>query len=356
MERRVISHSNKPKSKTRPVVIQWKNTRMVASHSLRAVSREITNISESLDYVSVNFIGTMSSGKSSTMDTLAHLIHKESKVPFLVKKFGKEELLNLQETMASLKPSNYILIFDDIAFMNASASKKQIDQIQSVMSTIRHLDGGKDVRIILFKGFQYLRSIPPFVRESQATIISSIDDNNIEAYTELLGKRSLPNLMLLKKMRIESTINGAKSTFTFPLGKRKQFKYLARQPFLPYVFSNGISTRIIVAPLRDWVDKVCNTCAPMPKSDPNADFNFNEFITDFESKFGGAANAKAIVKLQLMKQGINAYSKRVVQGCKYIDLYLENRLISLEQLANHFDLEATNAHLYSTRKPRLTDV
>ena len=73
--------------------------------------------------------------------------------------------------------------------------KKQIDQIQSVMSTIRHLDGGKDVRIILFKGFQYLRSIPPFVRESQATIISSIDDNNIEAYTELLGKRSLPNLL-----------------------------------------------------------------------------------------------------------------------------------------------------------------
>ena len=150
MERRVISHSNKPKTKTRPVVIQWQNTRMVASHSLRAVSREITNISESLDYVSVNFIGTMSSGKSSTMDTLAHLIHKESKAPFLVKKFGKEELLNLQETMASLKPSNYILIFDDIAFMNASASKKQIDQIQSVMSTIRHLDGGKDVRIILF--------------------------------------------------------------------------------------------------------------------------------------------------------------------------------------------------------------
>ena len=110
MERRVISHSNKPKTKTKPVVIQWKNTRMVASHSLRAVSREITNISESLDYVSVNFIGTMSSGKSSTMDTLAHLIHKESDVPFLVKRFGKEELLNLQETMASLKPSNYILI------------------------------------------------------------------------------------------------------------------------------------------------------------------------------------------------------------------------------------------------------
>ena len=57
-----------------------------------------------------------------------------------------------------------------------------------------------------------------------------------------------------------------------------------------------------------------------------------------------------------MKQGINAYSKRVVQGCKYIDLYLENRLINLEQLANHFGLEATNAHLYSTRKPRLSDI
>ena len=162
--------------------------------------------------------------------------------------------------------------------------------------------------------------------------------------------------MLLKKLRIESTINGSRSTFNFPLGKRKSFKYIARQPFLPYLFSNGISTRIIVAPLREWVDKVCNTCAPMAQSDPDADFNFNEFITDFESKFGGAANAKAIVKLQLMKQGINAYSKRVVQGCKYIDLYLENKLINLEQLANHFDLEATNTHLYSTRKPRLTDV
>ena len=356
MIRRLISSSNKPLVSKKPVVIRWNSARMVASHSLRAVSREIVNISESLDYVSINFIGTMSSGKSSTMDSLAHLIHKESKVPFLVKKFGKEELLNLEETMAKLKPSNYILIFDDIAFLNASSSKKQIDQIQSVMSTIRHLDGGRDVRIILFKGFQYLRSIPPFVRESQATIISSIDDNNVDAYSELLGQRALPNLMLLKKMRIESTINGAKSTFNFPLGKRKSFKYVARQPFLPYVYSNGISTRIIVAPLRNWIDKICNTCEPMQQSDPDAKVNFDEFITDFESKFGGKANAKAIVKLQLMKQGINAYSKRVVQGCKYIDLYLENRLINLEQLASHFALEATNTHLYSTRKPRLTDL
>ena len=352
MIRRVVTHSNKPLVSKKPVVIRWNSARMVASHSLRAVSKEIVNISESLDYVSINFIGTMSSGKSSTMDSLAHLIHKESKVPFLIKKFGKDELLNLEETMAKLIPSNYILIFDDIAFMNANSSKKQIDQIQSVMSTIRHLDGGRDVKIILFKGFQYLRSIPPFVRESQCTVISSIDDNNIDAYTDLLGQRALPNLMLLKKMRIESTINGAKSTFTFPLGKRKQFKYVARQPFLPYVFSNGISTRIIVAPLRNWIDKICNTCEPTKESN----FNFKDFIIDFESKFGGAANAKAIVKIQLIKQGINAYSKRVVQGCKYIDLYLENRLINLDQLANHFELDATNTHLYSTRKPRLTDV
>ena len=99
-------------------------------------------------------------------------------------------MLNLQETMAHLKPSNYILISDDITFLNANSSKKQIDQIQSVMSTIRHLDGGRDVKIILFKGFQYLRSIPPFVRESQSTIISNIDDYNTDAYTDLLNQRT----------------------------------------------------------------------------------------------------------------------------------------------------------------------
>jgi hypothetical protein len=98
-------------------------------------------------------------------------------------------MLNLQETMAHLKPSNYILISDDITFLNANSSKKQINQIQSVMSMIRQLDGGRDVRIILFKRFQY-RSIPPFVRESQSTIISSIDDDNTDAYTDLLNQRT----------------------------------------------------------------------------------------------------------------------------------------------------------------------
>ena len=141
--------SQKPKGK--PSVITWNGVRMVRSHSITSTAKEIINMSMNQEMVSINAIGKQSSGKTQLFFTLAHCIHKYAKVPYQISFFGKKELLNLEETVKKLKPTNQIIIFDDIAFLKASATTKQIDQIQQVLSVIRHLPGGESVKIILCK-------------------------------------------------------------------------------------------------------------------------------------------------------------------------------------------------------------
>ena len=104
----------------KPVTIEWNNARMVRTHSIKIASHEILTISSNIDVVKVNIVGDTGSGKTELARTLAHLLHKESKIPFAVKALTRKDLIDIRETLASLKPTNYILIFDDISFMDAN--------------------------------------------------------------------------------------------------------------------------------------------------------------------------------------------------------------------------------------------
>ena len=64
---------------------------------------------------------------------------------------GKDELIHLDDTISKFTPTNQIIVFDDASFLGSSATKKEIDMISSVLSTIRHLPGGRDVKIVLIK-------------------------------------------------------------------------------------------------------------------------------------------------------------------------------------------------------------
>ena len=48
---------------------------------------------------------------------------------------------------------------------------------------------------------------------------------------------------------------------------------------------------------------------------------------------------------------MNCYSPRVVQAVKYLDKFLKEKLISLEELALAFDLEPTRTSLMPNKQP-----
>ena len=97
----------------------------------------------------------MHSGKSTLSQAIAHAIHTTAKIPYAIKVLYKPDLLDFKGTLAKLEPVNQILIFDDVSFIGAEANRKQIESVKSAISTIRHLDGGKDVKIIVLMNYHY---------------------------------------------------------------------------------------------------------------------------------------------------------------------------------------------------------
>lgn len=345
------------KKNEKPTVIKWQGAGMVRNHSIRAVADEIKNMSNNQDLISINVIGKQSTGKTELCKTLAHLVHQMSKKEFglnyNVSRIGREEFINLEEFVATLKPTNHILIFDDIAFLKAGASSKQVEQIQSILAEIRHLPGGKDVRIIIFKSFQYSKALPPFLRQNDMTFVSSVDDNEEESLIKLLGIKQISKIKLLKRLQTQVKLRGR---FDYPLGNKETnyFKYNAKKPFLPYLYWNGDSLRIIVSPLRTWIDPICQTC-DNPKSSQETMMNLEEFMKDFCTKFGDKHNAKQIVKIKLLQTGVNCYPSKIVQGMKYLDKYLAQRLIALDDLRQAFELEPTETRLHKSKVPVFKD-
>jgi len=355
--KRKIHEENNRKS-VKPVTIRWNNVLMVANHSIRSVAREIESMSSNQDFVAINFIGKQSTGKTELMKTLAHLIHETSRLPYNVNYFGRNEMLNLEETMKSLTPTNHILIMDDIAFLNSTATSQQIHQIEQVMSVIRHLPGGKDVKIILMKSFQYSKALPPFLRQNDGTFVSSVDDNEIQNLEDLLGKKYSQKIQDLKKMRVECKISDAKgnSFFSCKIGRTGSIRYKARDPFLPFLYSNQISCRVVVSPLRTWIQPVCHICNPVEKATSKSKETLEAFLKDYTSKFGEKSIAKGAVKVILIKRGVNCFKPRIVQAVRYIEEYLDKRAFSLEDLAAAMDLSPTSTRLDPSKKPDFLDI
>ena len=325
---------------------------MVRSHSIQAVAREIINMSTNQEMVSINAIGKQSTGKTELLKTISHLVHKHAKIPYQISYFGKEEMLNLEETVSSLKPINQILIFDDIAFLKASATNKQIDQIQQVLSVIRHLPGGTDVKIILMKSFQYTKSIPPFLRQNDITFVSSVDDNEIDNLTVLLGKKYYSKINQLKFLRAQGSMGDeGKSNFIFNMGGGKKVTYGWQKPFLPFLYKTGIGCRLIVSPLRTWIDPICNECAGVNKKSRDNPEDVQDVINDFISKFKDGNIIKIAVKIKLIQQGFNAFSPRIVQAVKYIERMQQEKLVSIEALSSALELLPTKTLLFPNKQP-----
>ena len=335
---------SRPKGK--PSVITWNGIRMVASHSIQAVAKELVNLSANQEMVSINAIGKQSSGKTELMKTLSHLVaHKYSKIPYQISFFDRNNIINLEETVKTLKPNiSHILIFDDIGFLKADVSSVGISKIEKTLSIIRHLEGGEDVKIILMKGFQYTKAIPPFLRQNDMTFVSSVDDNEIDSLTTLLGKKYLQKIKLLKAYRYDGASVGE---FNYKMGGAKKVLYKWQKPFIPFLLSTGSGCRFIVSPLRTWIDPICNGCSPLTKGETqNNPTDVKEFVKSFTDRFNDGNVIRSAVKIKLIQQGINCFSPRIVQAVRYIEKMQKEKLISIDAIAQALEVTPTKTILY----------
>ena len=317
-----------------PTVTTWNGESMIRIHSIRATVKEIINQSESLDLIKINIVGNQSTGKTTLARTLGHLIHTMSEIPFAVKIFSKEELLDFQNTISKLTPTNWVLVFDDVSFLQALTSKKQIEIIKQGITEIRHLPGGTDVKIILIFNTHYTKSLDKYIRMADFEYYSSVGSEEIDNLSDKFGKAKSRKLTEFRKLFTTATRN---KKFTFKLGSKGSFTYKYKNPFVPLLFYNGESLRVVVSPKREWIDKICSICSNSDKKLVESDISLDKLVEDFNYKYG-IQTAKTAVKIKLFQSGINAYSKRVQQAMKYLEQYLTNKTINLEELAAKYNM------------------
>jgi hypothetical protein len=330
-----------------PVTIKWQDAPMVRNHSIRSTVHEILQSSSRLGMVRINVIGASGTGKTSLAETIAHLCHTMSDIPYEVKFMQKADLVDFTATIKSLSSNNQCLIFDDLSWMDADFSKSQITKLKSEITTIRHIDGNTDRKVIMIFNTHAQKVMDKFLRICNFTYYSSCSSEEVTYLLESLGKKYSQKIDLFRRLRIQAINRGE---FNFALGKHNTFKYKAFDPFLPYLFSNGDFTRFVVSPLRSWIDKDCQICEKVIESTKE---NIDEFVKDYSKKFG-VSTAKKAVQLILMQHGINTQPKRTIQAQKYINQFLALKKINLEELAEKFGLEERTTKLFPDKQPEVS--
>lgn len=343
LEKVILVSTQKKTHSEVPVTVLWNNARMVRIHSVRAATREILNLSKALDVVKVNIIGTPSTGKTTLAKTLAHLCHRMSDIPYTIKIYNREDLVNFEETLSKLEPTNHVLIFDDISFMTATVGKRQIDKIQKAFTEIRHLPGGQDVKIIAIFNFHYNMAVSKYMRQSDFFIYTSVGSSELENTVNIVGKKYHAKILDFRRINQTALTTGK---FTFNLGKKGQkFIYEWRKPYAPVLFWNNDSLRVIVFPEREWIDPICSQCVNMQsnKSEIKMITDLTEF--DKESKRFGTNVLKQALKIKLFSMGVPTYSKHVKQAMQWLDEQLNSKHYDIAQIAEFYGLEDKRTRL-----------
>jgi len=348
--KRYPSH-NLSSDRQRPVVIKWHGVSMIRRHSFIAAIKEIVTFVNVKDFTTIGLIGDPDSGKSTLARSIAHIIHKYADVPFTIKLLTETELPDFETTLKSLTPANYILIFDDVSFLSAKATRKDIDTIKQAITKIRHLDPDHDIKVVSILNYHYSLGLDKYLRQSNFkffTTVGSSENENVESMTG--GKYA----KLIKDFQTKLFLGIVKNKIPFKIGSKDIFAYRYRDPFIPVLFYNTASLRIIISPTREWIDKICSKCSEATGMLTNSEISIPKFMEESEAKFG-KSTWKSAIKLGLFSEGMTTYNNRVVRAIKYLNKCRNNKLISLEQCATHYDLTITKTRLRNKPDGVMTD-
>lgn len=335
------SISKTTSDRQRPVVIKWHGVPMIRRHSFIAAIKEIVTFSNEMDFTKIGLVGDQHSGKSTLARTISHVIHKYSDVPFAIKLFTQKELLDFESTLKRLTPANYILIFDDVSFLSANASRKDIEVIKQAITKIRHLDEEHDVKIITILNYHYTLGLDKYLRQTDFkffTSVGSSENDNMEAMTG--GKYG----KLITEFQKKRYMGIVKKKIPFKIGPKEIFAYKYRDPFIPVLFYNSNTLRIIISPTREWIDKICSKCTEATGMLTSSGIPIKQFMKESEIKFG-AGGWKSAVKLALYTEGMTTYNNNVVRALKYLNRCRTTKLINLGECAAHYGLTITKTRL-----------
>ena len=331
----IIRHQRIENKKSNvPVTTDWHGVKMIRAHSITATVKEILQVNMYKDVVRVGIVGDMGSGKSTLAMTLAHLVHEESNLPFAVKVFDRNALLNFKETISNLESANYVIIIDDASFLSAQASKQKMDGIKQDITEIRHYDNLVGKKIIFIINWHYEYGLDKMIRSTDFRYCTSVGISDTDNLAKIVSAKYLPKIMQFQQMCVSAMTSGQ---YSFQLGKNL-FTYDYRKPHIPLLFYNKKSLRFVVSPTRQFVDPICNLCSNAENKMVQSDLDVNPFLEKLAVHFK-TGTVKMALRAVLLSGGVNVYPTRAKQCMRAISNYFAHRIINLDELAKAWELK-----------------
>ena len=345
METVYVTPLNRLKQKDKdqkPSVITWNGVKLIRGQSLRATAREIVEYSQTIDVTKINFIGPSGSGKTTSAKCLMHIIHDlTNDLDFEIKILGKHDLAKFEETIKTLR-THTIILFDDVSYLRALISNHGLELIKQKVTELRHIPGGKDVRLILISNFHYSKAYDKFLRDAPFTFLTQVGPSETENVLNMVGKRNADKIKNFK--RVYKTAHSGERKFTYRIGSDRIFSYEFQKPFIPLLFWNEFSLRNIVSPKREWMAPQCTTCKKGENPNQKSDIPAKDFVKDLVRTYGDT-KTKLTIQVKLLQHGFNTFPKRTQQCMMAFDDFFKNNTMNFTELEEIFDLEVKKTRL-----------
>ena len=314
------------------VVQTWKGHKMLRAHSFLSTIESICRWSKQIDVARVGIIGDMGSGKTTMATAIAHAFHERMKVlydiPFAVRLFEKKHLLKFRETLDGLAPANYVLIFDDVSFLESDASKHDLASIKQAVTTIRHF-ADRSTKMLLIYNYHYSLGLDKFLRQVDFqywTSAGASEGSNMERIFH--NPKAMRLVATFRRQRAAAIDLGQ---WTARYGRDGSLTYRWRDPWIPALyFDPQHRLRPIISPSRKWLAPHCPTCAASkPDAEPD-DITPAEFVAKAQKSFG--PYFLTALKLVALENGLPVYSRGALAAKKALEAALRAKAVSLEGL------------------------
>jgi len=116
-------------------------------HQPRNVIDDIHFGCQSRDFIGVQLVGGMGSGKTTLATFIAHELHK--KHPYKIVWIGKEQITNADVIIENLSADPHIIIFDDVSKALEGLPMDRKKKIIQAFLEIRHMKGKQNARKVI---------------------------------------------------------------------------------------------------------------------------------------------------------------------------------------------------------------
>lgn len=159
------------------------------------LSNNIFNHNKVNSVTNVVVVGKTGTGKTVLTKRLIHDLHQKHP-SYIIKWLSSDDIFHVKEILQKLtKHRDYILIWDDISFLDQKMGKEEIADLGHTLAVLRHEYLGEDSHLINFSLIHYLKSINKGsgLRQGDFVIATSLTQNEKSNFAEVFDGSALRN-------------------------------------------------------------------------------------------------------------------------------------------------------------------